>query len=112
MKKFVATMLFIFGAPLLMLSAEPPDDFEKNWPQWRGPLANGIALHSDPPVEWSEDKNVKWKIDLPGNGHATPIIWGDKIFILTAIENRQAERAKAGSRGRKQRSRKRRLATA
>ncbi|MFQ5630121.1 MAG: PQQ-binding-like beta-propeller repeat protein [bacterium] len=50
------------------------------------PLANGIVLHGNPPVEWSESKNVKWKIDIPGKGHSTPIIWGDQIFVLTAIE--------------------------
>src|SRR6478736_9514930 len=56
-----------------------------NWPAWRGPLANGVAPQADPPTEWSETKNVKWKVKLPGQGTATPIVWGDKIFILTAI---------------------------
>lgn len=56
-----------------------------NWPTWRGPLANGIAPDANPPLEWSETKNVKWKVKLPGQGTATPIIWGDKLFILTAI---------------------------
>lgn len=56
-----------------------------NWPSWRGPLANGVAPQADPPLEWSETKNVKWKVKLPGQGTATPIVWGDKIFILTAI---------------------------
>jgi outer membrane protein assembly factor BamB len=56
-----------------------------NWPTWRGPLANGTAPQADPPVEWSESKNVKWKVKLPGKGTATPVVWGDKVFILTAI---------------------------
>src|SRR5690349_17457552 len=56
-----------------------------NWPTWRGPLANGVAPQSDPPLEWSETKNVKWKVKLPGKGTATPVVWGDKVFILTAI---------------------------
>lgn len=56
-----------------------------NWPQWRGPLANGVAPHGNPPVEWSETKNVQWKVALPGRGSSTPIIWEDQVFILTAI---------------------------
>jgi outer membrane protein assembly factor BamB len=54
------------------------------WPQWRGPLGTGVAPHADPPVEWSESKNVRWKIELPGKGHSTPVIWGDRIFVTTA----------------------------
>jgi outer membrane protein assembly factor BamB len=56
-----------------------------NWHQWRGPEANGFAPAGDPPSEWSETKNVKWKVPLPGEGSATPIVWGDRIFILAAI---------------------------
>lgn len=55
------------------------------WPQWRGPLATGAATEADPPLEWSETKNIKWKAAIPGEGDSTPIIWGDKVFILTAV---------------------------
>lgn len=58
---------------------------ENNWGQWRGPLGNGLAPRANPPVEWSETKNVKWKVPLTGEGHATPIVWDDLIFIQTAI---------------------------
>jgi outer membrane protein assembly factor BamB len=61
-------------------------DSEKNWAQWRGPYATGVSPHGSPPVEWSETKNIKWKIELPGKGHATPIVWGDRIYICTAVE--------------------------
>ena len=54
-----------------------------NWHQWRGPNANGIVDAGNPPVEWSETKNIEWKVAVPGKGHATPIIWEDKIFLLT-----------------------------
>lgn len=56
-----------------------------HWPAWRGPLANGVSPTADPPVEWSETKNVKWKAALPGRGTSTPVIWQDQVFILTAI---------------------------
>ena len=58
---------------------------EQDWPQWRGPLGTGFAPESDPPVEWSESKNVRWKVALTGKGHSTPIVLGDRIFLTTAI---------------------------
>lgn len=56
-----------------------------NWPQWRGPTANGYATTGNPPVEWSETKNIKWKKSIPGKGHSSPIIWGDRLFLMTAV---------------------------
>ena len=54
------------------------------WGQWRGPLATGAAPKADPPVEWSETKNIRWKIKLPGLGHSSPVVWGDLVFVTTA----------------------------
>jgi len=61
-------------------------ELAKNWSQFRGPQANGVAPQSNPPTEWSETKNVRWKVAVPGLGSSTPIIWNDKVFLLTAIE--------------------------
>lgn len=72
----------VFGIAVLTVSATL---CQANWPQWRGPLATGVAPDANPPLEWSETKNVKWKIAIPGRGTSTPIIWGDRVFILTAI---------------------------
>lgn len=58
---------------------------EQNWPQWRGPQGTGVAPDANPPTSWSEEKNIKWKVKIPGRGTATPIIWEDRIFIQTAI---------------------------
>src|SRR5262245_15058834 len=55
------------------------------WPAWRGPLATGVSPTGDPPVEWSETKNIKWKVELPGSGHSTPVVWGDRLYLLAAI---------------------------
>lgn len=63
----------------LPLAAQP------DWPQWRGPLGNGSAPDADPPTEWSETKNVRWKVEVPGHAHATPIVSGDRVFVTTAI---------------------------
>ena len=58
---------------------------EDNWTRWRGPRMDGIAHDSNPPIEWSETKNVRWKVAVPGHGSSTPIIWGDLLYVLTAI---------------------------
>ncbi|HWD18499.1 MAG TPA: PQQ-binding-like beta-propeller repeat protein [Verrucomicrobiae bacterium] len=55
------------------------------WPQWRGPLCNGTAPDAHPPITWNETNHVQWKTAIPGEGDATPIVWGDRVFILTAV---------------------------
>ena len=60
------------------------DEALEYWPQWRGPTWNGIATQADPPVTWSETENLRWKTRLEGRGKGTPIVWGDRIFLLTA----------------------------
>jgi outer membrane protein assembly factor BamB len=52
-----------------------------NWPQWRGPLLNGVSSEKNLPLNWSKDENIAWKLALPGVSAATPVIWGDKIFL-------------------------------
>lgn len=76
------------------------DSSSSNWPQWRGPLGTGVSPNGDPPIEWSEDSNVQWKIELPGRGHSTPIVQGNRIFILTAVPfGPQLEPRKSGRPG-------------
>jgi outer membrane protein assembly factor BamB len=57
----------------------------ENWPSWRGPLSTGVAPKASPPVQWSETSNVKWKVQIPGDGNSSPIVWKDQIFVTTAI---------------------------
>ena len=85
MKK-LAAFAGVFSLALLALaSSEPNAEAERFWPQWRGPLMTGVAPHGNPPVEWSETKNVRWKVEIPGKGSATPVVWGDRIFVQTAV---------------------------
>src|SRR6267142_101810 len=58
---------------------------DENWPQWRGPHQDGVAPGANPPLTWSETNNIKWKVKIPGEGSATPIIWGNQVFVQTAI---------------------------
>lgn len=60
-------------------------DVLEQWPSWRGPLHVGLAPKANPPVEWSETKNVKWKIEVPGDGTSTPVIWDNTIYLLSAM---------------------------
>src|SRR5688500_4036182 len=69
-------------------AAASPD---QNWPQWRGPFGTGVAPHANPPTTWTETNNVKWKTKIPGYGTSTPIIWGDQVFIQTAISSAKPE---------------------
>lgn len=58
-----------------------------HWPNWRGPSGDGLAASScKPPLQWSEDQNLRWKVELPGLGNSTPIVVGDRIYLTTAID--------------------------
>ena len=66
-----------------------------NWPQWRGPDGSGISNEKNLPGEWTPTKNIKWKTPISGRGHSSPIVWGNKIFLTTAIEGELVPGAKA-----------------
>ncbi|HTY64130.1 MAG TPA: PQQ-binding-like beta-propeller repeat protein [Acidobacteriota bacterium] len=78
MRKILFVLLFLTCA--LCFAAGKGD-----WPYWRGPAVNGMAV-GDAPLHWSDTQNVKWKTDIPGRGSSSPVIWGDKIFITTAVK--------------------------
>lgn len=61
----------------------------ENWPQFRGPHASGIWSATTLPVEWGPDKNVAWKVTIPGAGWSQPIVWGDRIFVTSAVTENQ-----------------------
>ncbi len=54
-----------------------------NWPNWRGPLNNGVCTEKNLPVSWSPTENVAWKVSLPGPAGATPVIWENRIFLTS-----------------------------
>ena len=59
--------------------------YADNWAHWRGPTGNGVAMNATPPTEWTSTKNIKWKVAVPGKGAGSPIIWGNRVFITTAV---------------------------
>ena len=78
----VRAILFFF----LALSVAQAD-----WPQWRGPSANGIAPDKDVPTEWGPNRNIAWKVPLSGLGTSTPIIWGDRVFLTSQMGDGPSE---------------------
>lgn len=66
-----------------------------NWPQWRGPDGSGISTEKNLPSEWSPTKNIKWKTPIEGRSHSSPIVWGNRIFLTTAVEGAEVPGAKA-----------------
>ncbi len=90
--------LFVLLVCVTALSFASEWDTKKleNWHQWRGPNADGVAPKGNPPTNWSETENIKWKADIPGIGCSTPIIWENQVFILSAektdrVDERQQE---------------------
>jgi outer membrane protein assembly factor BamB len=76
-----AALLLAFAAPLPAAGAEGTAPW---WPWWRGPLGNGVSPDGDPPLRWSERHNVRFKVRIDGDGLATPVVWGDRIYVLSA----------------------------
>lgn len=85
-KRLAATggLLSLISLTAVVLAVGSASSDPAHWPQWRGPFFNGVA-RTAAPVEFSDTKNIKWKIAIPGRGFSTPVIWGDRIFLTTAV---------------------------
>jgi len=86
MTRFLIAMLSITTAAGLVAAADFETAKLENWHHWRGPNADGSAPKADPPTKWDEKTNVRWKVAVPGKGSSTPVVWGDRVFILTAVK--------------------------
>ena len=91
--RFHLTRIILWGSATVaaIAASNSPVDLSRSWAQWRGPLANGVAPHASPPSEWSETRNIRWKIPLPGQGHASPIVVGERVFVLAAVPVGEAQ---------------------
>ena len=74
------------AALCLFASLAWADERRDNWHQWRGPDATGVAPTGNPPIKWDEKTNIQWKTAIPGRGTSTPIVWGDRVFLQTAVD--------------------------
>ncbi|MEM7781943.1 MAG: PQQ-binding-like beta-propeller repeat protein [Planctomycetota bacterium] len=108
MKTFSIWLAIIF-MPLMVTQTNAD-----NWGHWRGPSGNGVAENAAPPTQWSPTKNIKWKFEIPGKGSGSPIVWDDKVFVVTGISKGAAsgERSQpsTGQRGGRRRGRGRGMA--
>jgi outer membrane protein assembly factor BamB len=75
----------LFGLLTLALSVACAE----NWPGWRGPRGDGTSLEKGVPTHWSGTENIAWKTSVAGQGHSSPIVWEDRIFLTTALEQAQ-----------------------
>lgn len=87
MKRPSLTLALSLLLPVLTMSTSA-----ENWPAWRGPRGDGTSLETSAPTQWSATRNVLWKTAVPGAGHSSPVVWGDRIFTATAFPDKQ-ERA-------------------
>ncbi len=92
-KAFFVLCLWVGISTSSALYPPEKDDPADNWAHWRGPLANGTVPKADPPITWDAKTNIKWKAEMPGRGSATPIVWGDQIFVVTAIKTERVAAA-------------------
>lgn len=91
-------ILSCFSLLFMRANSQNKADFTTNWPEWRGLYNTGAVAGGNTPVEFSETKNVKWKTEIPGKGHATPIIWGNQIIVQTAVAtDKKADKSAAGA---------------
>ncbi len=69
----------------ILLLVLPKSLLGANWPQWRGPAADGISEEKGFPLDWGPERNILWKAELPGLGTSTPIVWGDSVFVTSQV---------------------------
>ena len=86
---------FVFAVAAVLAASAVSAAARENWPQWRGPAGQGISAETKLPTDWAPDRNIVWKLELPGSGHSSPVVWGDRIFLTTAIEGESVPGAKA-----------------
>ena len=99
MKRFIAGLLLSAVACVIAACAFNLRGVEAkggNWPQWRGPEGQGVSRETGLPSEWSATKNIKWKTPIAGRGHSSPIVWGKRVFLTTALDGEKIPGAKAG----------------
>ena len=100
MKRFGSAIFPILVICLATLFAASPVSMPAggkgmNWPQWRGPDGAGVSAETGLPLEWSRNKNIKWKTPIPGRGHSSPVVWDNRIFLTTDFEGEVIPGAKA-----------------
>jgi len=94
---FLGTLVFI----IVGCSSAPDLPVERQWPSYRGYYASGVLDNTSLPINWNVDEgeNIRWKVDIPGLGLSSPVVWGDKVFLTTAISRSDTLKFTAGQVG-------------
>jgi len=77
----------LLAALLILFIAVTSSALAENWPGWRGPEGDGTSSETKVPTEWSPEENIAWKVRLSGSGHASPIVWEDRVFLVVCLED-------------------------
>ena len=89
MKRMTSTILLLVVLPIHASGSD-------HWPQFRGPNATGVADNPNLPERWTMSENVDWKRELPGRGWSSPVVWGERVFLTTVVNEEEAEEPKKG----------------
>ena len=81
MRQFICTFCFIITVAVVTPT------LGENWPGWRGPRGDGSSLDAAPPKRWNGEtgENIAWKVPMPGLGHASPVVWNDRVFLASCL---------------------------
>ena len=92
-RTFLNTLLVV-----VLSSAALSASADSNWPQFRGPGASGVATGAEAPTTWDvpAGKNLKWKTPVPGLGYSCPVVWGDRLFVTTAVKEGEQQTVRVG----------------
>ena len=98
MRNYLLFSLLVVVFQMTIGFAEPPESVDAHWPSFRGVQARGLSQGTPPPTRWNleESTNVKWKTVIPGLGHSSPVIWGDRLFVTTAVSANAQDELKVG----------------
>jgi len=79
----ILILLFLFSGSSLVA---------ENWPGWRGPGGDGISVEKNLPTRWSQTENIAWRTPIAGEGHSSPVVWGDRVFLTTSLTDQNERR--------------------
>jgi outer membrane protein assembly factor BamB len=83
--------LFVATSSLLAVLSLTAAALAEDWPGWRGPRGDGTSTETGVPLKWSQTENIVWKTPIPGKGHSSPVIWGDRIFVSSSVDDQQKQ---------------------
>jgi outer membrane protein assembly factor BamB len=89
--RFRCALVLTLAGFVALAGAQEPDD----WPQWRGPGGSGVSADRRAPAQWGPDSNIAWKTEIPGRGHSSPVVAGNRIYLTTSIRGEHVPGRKA-----------------